>query len=343
MADRSTADAAPKLRGFLIYAVGEIVLVVIGILIALQIGEWAETRNEVQRFQGILREVRIDLEGDIREAGVRIDQSNAEDSLLQRVLAGEMERSDYLGPSGRAARRIALETRPFAQRRGGWERLQALDGVIPDGYEDLMLALQDVYVDYTGVLDTGLRDMTDGITRRHAWLETNTSWYWRWRSDAEPSEEMIGWYLEDETWRNFVAAYEGDRVFRGPAIGPAYRKQAIFAWTAIGHVLGEPESADFVPDGLVLRDPGRYEPWLGEWPDVFGRGARISIRFGMMVGENAFSSWGMREIGPGEFTDAYGGTEGRLFTFGRDPAGTPTLTISGRGPESVVHVKPDAD
>jgi hypothetical protein len=52
---------------YLVYAIGEIVLVVIGILIALQINNWNEQKQERQVEMEILRELKSGLEGDLSD------------------------------------------------------------------------------------------------------------------------------------------------------------------------------------------------------------------------------------------------------------------------------------
>lgn len=54
---------------YLLYAIGEIVLVVIGILIALQINNWNESRKE----QKVLKEVLLNLKQDIEEDLVNLE------------------------------------------------------------------------------------------------------------------------------------------------------------------------------------------------------------------------------------------------------------------------------
>jgi hypothetical protein len=51
-----------NLKRYLIYAFGEILLVVIGILIALQINNWNEGRKELAKSHEILREIAENLE-----------------------------------------------------------------------------------------------------------------------------------------------------------------------------------------------------------------------------------------------------------------------------------------
>ncbi|MGB5405151.1 MAG: DUF6090 family protein, partial [Robiginitalea sp.] len=54
-----------KFSKYLLYAIGEILLVVIGILIALQIDNWNEENKEKQRLNDFLTEIQNDLSDDI--------------------------------------------------------------------------------------------------------------------------------------------------------------------------------------------------------------------------------------------------------------------------------------
>lgn len=54
-----------KFSKYLIYAIGEIVLVVIGILIALQINNWYEHEKQLKLEKEILEEIKLGLESDL--------------------------------------------------------------------------------------------------------------------------------------------------------------------------------------------------------------------------------------------------------------------------------------
>jgi hypothetical protein len=54
-----------KISKYLLYAIGEIILVVIGILIALQINNWNEDRKDRNREQAILKSLQIDFQTNI--------------------------------------------------------------------------------------------------------------------------------------------------------------------------------------------------------------------------------------------------------------------------------------
>ena len=64
---RKTLLSENKFSKYLLYAIGEIVLVVIGILIALSINNWNNSRIEAEREQTVLRNLRSDFNENITE------------------------------------------------------------------------------------------------------------------------------------------------------------------------------------------------------------------------------------------------------------------------------------
>ena len=73
-----------KFSKYLLYAIGEILLVVIGILIALQIDNWNEANKEKAFEQKVLREMLMDVKEDLNE------MANALDSLKKAQDAGQL-------------------------------------------------------------------------------------------------------------------------------------------------------------------------------------------------------------------------------------------------------------
>lgn len=55
------------------YAIGEIILVVIGILIALSINNWNESRKDGNEEQDILRDLQLDIRDDIKKLNYQLD------------------------------------------------------------------------------------------------------------------------------------------------------------------------------------------------------------------------------------------------------------------------------
>lgn len=75
--------ATQKLRRYLLYAIGEILLVVIGILIALQVNNWNEANRERATGNDYLERIRVDMVKDTIQ-------------LNQKIRLAEREQSQYI-------------------------------------------------------------------------------------------------------------------------------------------------------------------------------------------------------------------------------------------------------
>ncbi|WP_228852916.1 DUF6090 family protein [Aegicerativicinus sediminis] len=71
---------------YLIYAIGEIILVVVGILIALQINNWNENRILLKKENHYLNEIITNLEGDITKINEILNFNQIKDSLLDDTI-----------------------------------------------------------------------------------------------------------------------------------------------------------------------------------------------------------------------------------------------------------------
>lgn len=79
--------AENRFTRYLAYAAGEIVLVVIGILIALQINNWNDARKDRARELGYLRNIREDVGANIREMDAYLATREQGIEAAQRILA----------------------------------------------------------------------------------------------------------------------------------------------------------------------------------------------------------------------------------------------------------------
>ena len=73
---RQTLLTENKFSKYLLYAIGEIVLVVIGILIALQINNFNEQRKDSEKEQVILKQLKEDYETDLIQLKQKMEMRN---------------------------------------------------------------------------------------------------------------------------------------------------------------------------------------------------------------------------------------------------------------------------
>ena len=77
------------------YAIGEIILVVIGILIALSINNWNENAKKEAKIVEALKEIHRDLSQDIVETNRLIQSYSREDSLINILINKNLSPEDF--------------------------------------------------------------------------------------------------------------------------------------------------------------------------------------------------------------------------------------------------------
>ena len=84
-----------KVRNYALYALGEIILVVIGILIALSINNWNEDRKTYLEENRILLSLKSDLSEAKKESGFQINREQDILKSIQIILTDSPEREQY--------------------------------------------------------------------------------------------------------------------------------------------------------------------------------------------------------------------------------------------------------
>lgn len=74
-------------RRYLLYAIGEILLVMIGILLALQVNNWNEKKREAVKVESFLHKLKDDIEGDMHFIRQRDTMFNYMESNSERAIA----------------------------------------------------------------------------------------------------------------------------------------------------------------------------------------------------------------------------------------------------------------
>ena len=80
------------------YAIGEIVLVIVGILIALSINNWNEERKSTQRILSIFSDLQENLNQDLRSIKPILTFLDTKDSIASKVLKDNLTAQEYQNP-----------------------------------------------------------------------------------------------------------------------------------------------------------------------------------------------------------------------------------------------------
>lgn len=84
-----------SLKRYIIYAIGEIILVVIGILIAVKLNNWNQERIRKDEIEDLLDKVEEDLARNIKHFNSIINVYQVNDSLTRKVINNQVTLEDY--------------------------------------------------------------------------------------------------------------------------------------------------------------------------------------------------------------------------------------------------------
>lgn len=315
-----------KARSYLLYATGEVVLVVIGILIALHVNNWSEGRANAERLDAILRDIQVDIDADLRLAAGVLPNGVVRDSILKRAINDEITREEYTGPGGRPLLWAALQYQQFAQNRTAFERLSSYDGIIPVHYSEVLDVLEDLYVFESNLLNSRQAIFRAQIENRHEYLSRTYPWYWRLSQDQRPDSAMLDYYLNNPEYKNFAYRFRSDQTTSEDGEIQRYRYKAASAYAVISGFLGEPVSAPSVPRGILPEDAEAYTMFEGRY-EVADQGccAEFRIRNGVLyLGDGA-----LRHIEGTTFGDLFEAETTVEFRAEADGAHVITLTEDG--------------
>jgi type II secretory pathway pseudopilin PulG len=209
---RKNLIAEGKTTKYFKYAIGEIVLVVIGILIALSINNWNEQRKQKKQLDAIYTTVQQNLKTDLNNLKVPIDFFETLDSTLTNILTTNYSTSFLDSINGTNY----LECIPckssinyyesFEKQDNGFELLKKYqDNESIKGNE----FSQDIIQFYT-VQGNGLTTFRDLLIKE---AYSNLKYYeqFPWYSDyslGNYNPEAIAYFLNDQTYKNKAANFK---------------------------------------------------------------------------------------------------------------------------------------
>jgi hypothetical protein len=163
---RQSLLSQKRLTQYLLYALGEIVLVVIGILLALQINNWNEERKESKAIKNVLVEIREDLLQDqvefMRAIALRKDDLDAQKRIIEVLETKGSLNERVLSDLGR----INL-SRPIYLASKGYDLLKELKlGTLKD--KKLRILLTKYYERDIPMVHQEFKD--DNFEFEHYWL-----------------------------------------------------------------------------------------------------------------------------------------------------------------------------
>jgi hypothetical protein len=189
-----------KTGKYLKYAIGEIVLVVIGILIALQINNWNEKRLQKQALKNIYAIIVEDLKNDITDINIILKSKKEIEPIFNKILDGLMTIEDYKTCDGcewliTGNADLTIETRGYNLLNNFKINADNLLNTIVQFYTKGLAELS---------VDDDLRGSDIGNNINN-WKD-NYKWYSDYMTERN-NDEFIEYALNNQDYKNRVANY----------------------------------------------------------------------------------------------------------------------------------------
>ena len=197
-----------KVITYLLYAVGEIFLVVVGILIAVQIDNWNDNRKKNEQIRGILMQVSSELELDIE----RIRSVNAfflnKDSLISVYKNTDFDEIGSLSEEERWQLFNLIRTyEAFTPHDKGLQLLMSKVDEIENQHKNITEDLSFLYQDVIELINTHKVGLHDMLRQHRDYKLQSFSWYSDMYLHRKIGQEELDYYMFDPMYKNFMALY----------------------------------------------------------------------------------------------------------------------------------------
>lgn len=251
-----------KTAKYLTYAIGEIILVVIGILIAVAINSTYNDAQNEKKIKAILTQVQHELLTDIADAKRIFGVYMRKDSLAQRILHDSVTVNTPVNQLN-----ITNNYVSFSNKKGGYQRLMQNLENLPKRYHSLLPDFNYLHV-----------EMQNDIDDYNAIIKNTVMYDNREQTMMNPKltdyilgkfpEEGANYWIHASNLKNRVFFYLNDLGNISEAAND-YRLKSIGLYKKIDSILGVtprdyPEALRIVPENALI------EPYLGQYTWVSG-------------------------------------------------------------------------
>ena len=190
------------LTRYLVYAVGEILLVVIGILIAVNINDWNADRKQQREIQQLLTAFEKDLVANIKECNWILGWVASRDSLCEIIMQGKATREMY---ESKTLRPMFTNYNVVSINNENLDRVLAKEELMGPGLEPLLRLLKNYKELITQEAFTAER-FRIYVYDQNMYLTNNATWYSAYRDSS--SAEAIEYFMNDPIYRNKTHFYQ---------------------------------------------------------------------------------------------------------------------------------------
>jgi len=195
--------SAKRTANYLKYAIGEIVLVVFGILIALSINNWAEVQKEQKTLHNIYAIVAQDLKNDIADIDGILKIFENSKPLFNKVLDGKMTKKDYLDCRGCMGLIMGFPDLSLDVR--GHNLLKNYKNAA-SGIDSLSVDIVQFYTQQLNEINLNEDLRTEDFSKNYHYWKSTQSWFSDFITERN-SDGFIDYAVNSQDYKNRVAMF----------------------------------------------------------------------------------------------------------------------------------------
>jgi hypothetical protein len=192
-----------QIKKYLSYAMGEIVLVVLGILIAVSINNWNISRNQNKIKQEIIFILIDDINNDLKNLDGVIDYYEKRERFFKKVLQEDRDEKEILNCS--ECRYLVTSRTLFSMNERGIEQLKRNARTSEFQKDILLFDVINLYNNY----DTGLNQLSnmiaDDALENLKHFRDSYSWFPKFQKYDIIDEELINYFGYSSEYKNMVS------------------------------------------------------------------------------------------------------------------------------------------
>ncbi len=275
-----------RIGKYMLYAIGEILLVIIGILIALNINNRNLAQQNETKFEALFKEVSKDLIAEIAETNRVLRNNIKKDSLLNLVINNKVTKEDYEKSDDFSNVSFIFSTMDFSNN--GYINLSNQIDKIPKKYKKVVNKLNELYLNHKKELiyhDTRIAKIIEDIDEK--WASSKT-WYSGY-PEIQSKKEKIEYFLNDAYYKNDARRikYEVHEIVR---VIEQYKYKAVKCYMDIAKLIS-PELA--LPKLITSYSIDISEEILKQYVGSYHREGIPVVNFSLNEGEFYWSVEGL--------------------------------------------------
>ena len=252
-----------RAKKYFLYALGEIFLVVVGILIALQINNWNEKKANEEKIASTLKQIQLDLLNDIQEASTALEFLEKNLDLADAFLKSTQPKS-YFEKNLRTFAQINLSFIPVAQSNQSFLRLKDQINILPEKYNDLIMSLNRLYIENGNFLVESQNIARDQMFAYKTTLYDTYNWIEDY-NNYDYSDEIKEFFLDSDINRRQLVKTQAILREHTNLLG-TIKTQSVWCYLIIRDALKEStEMPELIADIGINYTKNDVEEYVGQY------------------------------------------------------------------------------